>query len=167
MTLQETAAAVGESPRWVLNALTRLKVPRRYSEPLARRLYIARLLNRGLRLPLPDAWHLAADVLAGNLTEPWRHEADGLSLQIDVPRVLTGYAARLALARHQGPRARGRRRSTFGSAVERAAQWGIDVSLLEAMLDLPPRRRTASAVANMTWAAANRERALRERSRDS
>lgn len=135
MTLQETAAAVGHSPRWVLNALTRLKVPRRYGEPLARRLCIARLLSVGLKVPLPDAWQLASQALAGDLSRPWHWQSDGLRLEIDLPRVLGAYAARLAAARNAGPRTRGRRPARSKSAVARAREWGTDLTLFESTLN--------------------------------
>ena len=61
MTLGQFAVAVGASPRWVLNALTRLRVPRRYDEPLARRLALARTLHESAGFPLPRAFAEAAD----------------------------------------------------------------------------------------------------------
>lgn len=145
MTLQETAAAVGDSPRWVLNTLTRLKVARRYSEPLARRLCVARLLSVGLKLPLLEAWRLAGEALAGDLARPWRHEGDGISLEIDLPRVLTGYAARLAAAHNAGRRTRGRRRGWSKSPVERARDWGTDLTLFESALKLTMEERLGRA----------------------
>ena len=138
MTLGQFAVVVGESPRWVLNALTRLTIARRYDEPLARRLSLARLLSETTGSPLREA--LALATLALDEADPhgvWRSESPSgaVVLAIDMPRFFTGYGARLALARNDyGERTRGRKASRRGTPVSRAQAYGVDTTLLDSQL---------------------------------
>ena len=146
MTLGQFAVAVGASPRWVLNALTRLRVPRRYDEPLARRLALAKTLHDSATLPLPRAWTEAARILAeADYFKDWQYESgDGLvTVRVDLPRFFTNYQVRLAVAHssHAAPKRRGRAPSRRGSAIERARAYGIDVSLLDSQLAQAPAQR--------------------------
>ncbi len=146
MTLGEFAVSVGASPRWVLNALTRLRVPRRYDEPLARRLALAKTLHESAALPLPRAWDMARRILAeADYFKDWQYESgDGLvTVRIDLPRFFTNYQVRLAVAHssHAAPKAPGRRPSLTGSAVERARRYGWDVTLLDSTLRETPEQR--------------------------
>jgi hypothetical protein len=155
MTLGQFAVAVGAPPRWVLNALTRLGVPRRYSEPLARRLALARLLAEVVGVPLPEAFALAKRVLAE--ADPfgiWRLESPSgaIALTIEMPRFFTGYGARLALANTQyGEKRRGRKPSRRGSAGERARAYGVDTTLLSAQLSRTPQRRVSELNQNVEF----------------
>jgi hypothetical protein len=154
MTLGQFATAVGASRRWVLNALTRLSVPRAYDEPLARRLTLARLLAEGLGVALPKAYVLAGRALAeGDPHGEWRLEPPGgVALVVDMPRFFTGYGARLALARtHYGERVRGRRAKRRGTAVERAMEYGIDVTLLDSALRRTPEQRLRNVAEDMRF----------------
>lgn len=145
MTLGQFAVAVGASPRWVLNALTRLRVPRRYNEPLARRLAVAKALHDSAGMVLPRAWAEAARILAeADYFQDWTTETDDASVTIVVhlPRIFTNYQVRLAAARgYYTPKRRGRKPVPRGSAVERASAYGWDTSLLDAQLVLPPEER--------------------------
>jgi hypothetical protein len=147
MTLGQFAVAVGTSPRWALNALTRLGVKRRYAEPLARRLSLARVFVDGAGMPLVEAFDLAAEIL--RTTDPfatWRREStDGvLTFTVDLPRFFTRYGARLALARNEyGEKVRGRKPKRRGSALQRAEAWGWDTTLLDANLRRTPQQRLA------------------------
>ena len=138
MKLGLFAVAVGASPRWVLNALTRLKIPRRYDEPLARRLALARLLAETTGAALGEAFALGTLALAE--TDPhdvWRNESPegAVTVTIDMPRFFTAYGARLALAINDyGEKARGRKPERRRSAVARARAYGVDTTLLDAQL---------------------------------
>jgi len=155
MTLGQFATAVGAPPRWVLNALTRLKVARRYSEPLARRLALAKMLADTAGTALPDAWTLAERALSE--TDPfgtWRHESPSgaITLVVEMPRFFTSYGARLALARNQyGEKPRGPRAKRRGTAIERAEAWGIDTSLLGAQLTRTPAQRVSELDRNLEF----------------
>jgi hypothetical protein len=144
-TLGQFALAVGVTPRWVLNALTRLKVPRRYDEPLARRLALARVLADALDQELPRAFQRAGRILAAaDLHQPWTEPSgDGLvTVTVDLPRVMTLYAIRLSLARNRyGERPRGRMPRRRSSAVARAQEWGMDTTLLTSALVRSPGQR--------------------------
>src|SRR4051812_24853016 len=113
--------AVGATPRWVLNALTRLGRPRQYDEPLARRLSLARLLSECTGSPLGEAFALAT--LALDEADPngtWRQESPegAVNLTIDMPRFFTSYGARLALALNRyGERPRGRKGARKGTPL--------------------------------------------------
>jgi hypothetical protein len=165
LTLGQLAMAVGTSRRWVLNALTRLEVPRKdYDEPLARRLSLARELAAAMRMPLPGAFAAAGLILKE--TDPhatWRVESpDGaVRIEVDLPRFFSAYLPRLALARtHYQEKRRGRTFARGRTAVERAQAWGWDTTLLDAVLTRPLAWRMEQAADNMAFASAMRKRAL-------
>jgi hypothetical protein len=152
MTLGQFATAVGASPRWVLNALTRLGLPRRYSEPLARRLALARFVSGTVGTPLPQSMRLAERALReADPRGPWRMEGPGgVALSVDLPRFFTTYGANLALALNQyGEKPRGRRPSRRGSAIERARAYGIDLTLFDSALRRTPEERLRLLSENM------------------
>ncbi|OGT94933.1 MAG: hypothetical protein A2083_07920 [Gemmatimonadetes bacterium GWC2_71_9] len=139
MTLGQFAVAVGASPRWVLNALTRLRVPRRYDEPLARRLALAKTLHASAGFTLPSAWEAAGRILReADYFKDWQYESDDglVTVRVGLPRFFTNYQVRLAVAHssHAAPKRRGRAPSRRGSAAQRAWAYGIDVTLLDANL---------------------------------
>ena len=147
LTLAPFAAAVHAPPRWVLNALTRLAVPRRYSEPLARRLSLARMLESETGMSLPRAFKLAGRILAEARPDgTWRHESDNgaIVLEVELPRFFSNYLARLSLARnHYGEKVRGRRTGRRGSAIERAKAYGFDLTLHDSALRRTGEQRLA------------------------
>ena len=167
MTLGQFATAVGATPRWVLNALTRLGLPRRrYDEPLARRLALARMIAESTRVPLPEAYELSGRALAeADPHGQWRKESPNgaVILVIEMPRFFTSYGARLALARNKyGERLRSRRTTKRKSAVQRAKEYGIDVTLLASQLRHTPEQRLTNVAENMR-ALADLRRSMRER----
>ncbi len=154
MTLGRFAVAVGATPRWVLNALTRLGLPRRYGEPLARRLALARFVAEAAGTPLARAFALAGRALAeADPHGEWRLEGPGgVSLVIEMPRFFTGYGARLALALNRyDERVRGRRPRRRGSAVERARAYGVDVTLLDSALRRGPEQHMRMVAEDMAF----------------
>ena len=156
MTLGQFAVAVGATPRWVLNALTRLGLPRRYGEPLARRLALARFIAEAVGTPLPQAFRLAARALAeADPHGTWRpggEEPGGVSLAIEMPRFFTAYGVNLALARNgYGERVRGRRPRRRGSAVERAKAYGVDVTLFDSALRRGPEQHMRMVAEDMAF----------------
>lgn len=155
MTLGEFATALGASPRWVLNALTRLKVARRYSEPLARRLALARMLAEDLGVALPEAFTLAGRALAE--TDPfgtWRQESPNgaIVLLLEMPRFFSSYLPRLSLARSSyGEKRRGRRPTRKKSATQRAQEYGVDTTLFGAQLTRSPQQRVRELDQNIAF----------------
>ncbi len=160
MTLGQFAVAVGATPRWVLNALTRLKVRRRYDEPLARRLALARMLGGELGMPLDRAFELAGRALAeADPQGQWRKESDNgaVILVIDMPRFFTRFGTRLAVARNKyGERLRGRRPHKRRSAVQRAREFGVDVTLIDSQLRRTPEQRFKMVAEEMHFFSAIR-----------
>ena len=159
MTLGQFATAVNATPRWVLNALARLGHKRAYSEPLARRLALARYLAEGVGMPLTEAWEVARDVLALPMTGVWRRESlGGVTLTIELGRFYTTYGAHLALVNAEyGEGLRGRRPSRRQSAIQRAKDYGIDVTLLDSALRRTPEERLKMLSENMAFLAKLRE----------
>jgi len=155
MTLGRFATAVGASPRWVLNALARLRLPRRgYDEALARRLALCRFIAAAVQTPLPEALRLADRALReADPRSTWRLEGPGgVSLVVDLPRFFTTYGANLALALNSyGEKARGRRPSRRGSAIERARAYGVDVTLLDSALRRTPEERLRMVAEDMAF----------------
>lgn len=154
MTLGQFAVAVGAAPRWVLNALSRLKVRRRYSEPLARRLALVRFLGEGTGMSLSDAWCLAKELLAKTeLTGTWRRESPGgVTLTVEMPRFYTNYGANLSLALNKyGERLRGRRPRLKKSAIQRAKEYGVDVTLIDSALRRTPEERLRMVSEDMAF----------------
>jgi len=153
VTLGRFATAVGASPRWVLNALARLGLPRRgYDEALARRLALCRFISESAQTPLPGALRLADRTLhEADPGSTWRLEGPGgVSLVVDLPRFFTTYGANLALALNSyGEKPRGRRPSRRGSAIERAKAYGVDVTLLDSALRRTPAERLQLLDENM------------------
>jgi hypothetical protein len=148
------ATAVGASPRWVLNALARLRAPRRYGEPLARRLALARFISETVQMPLPEAMRLAERALReADPRDTWRLEGPGgVALVVDLPRFFTAYGANLALALNAyGEKPRGRRPSRRGTAIERAREYGVDVTLLDSALRRTPEERIRQAAEDMAF----------------
>jgi hypothetical protein len=154
MTLGQFAVAVGASPRWVLNALARLGLPRRYNEPLARRMALCRFISEAAHTPLPDALRLADRALReADPGSTWRLEGKaGVSLVVDLPRFFTAYGANLALALNAyGEKPRGRRPSRRGSAIERARAYGVDLTLFDSALRRSPADRLKLLDENMEF----------------
>jgi len=164
LTLGQLAMAVGASRRWVLNALTRLEVPRKdYDEPLARRLCLARQLAEAMRMPMPGACAAAAVILnETDLHATWRVESpDGaVRIEVDLPRFFSAYLPRLALARtHYQEKPRGRPFAGGQTAMARAQAWGWDTTLFASALRWPRGKLLEQAADNMAFASAMRGRA--------
>jgi hypothetical protein len=154
MTLGQFAVAVGASPRWVLNAMARLGLPRRYNEPLARRMALCRFISEAAHTPLPDALRLAdRAVREADPGSTWRLDGKaGVSLVVDLPRFFTAYGANLALALNAyGEKPRGRRPSRRGSAIERARTYGVDLTLFDSALRRTPDQRLKLLDQNMEF----------------
>lgn len=155
MNLGQFAVAVGATPRWVLNALTRLRRRRRYDEALARRLSLARMLAETLGMRLPRAFEVAGRALAeAKPEELWRMESDNgaVILVIDLPRFFTSYLPCLALARSSyEERPRGRREMKRRSALSRAAAYGMDTTLLDGQLSRTPAQRVSELDENLDF----------------
>src|SRR5690242_11357547 len=100
MTLSEFALVLGTDPKWVQNTAATVGDRIRYSPVTARRLAIARALTEAAGMPLPKAYRVAADVLAGyrrsgkpvRLT---RQNAD-VTVTVDVYRILTAVSVGLS-----------------------------------------------------------------------
>jgi hypothetical protein len=145
MTLGQFATAVGAPPRWVLNSLTSLGVPRRYTDELARRLGLAREIHLATGMPLKRAFAVAPEALAvWPAKKRWVVADEGalVSVTVDVERYLSTYATRLSLARSfYAERQRGRPRKRKLRGIALAKWYGVDLSLLVESLKRTPEER--------------------------
>lgn len=144
MTLSQFAIAVGATPKWVQNAPAALGLELRYTAAEARRLGLAKLLNEELGVKLSRAWAMAGRAAARGGARTLVETRGGVArVVIDMDRYLSDFAARLSLARtHYEPRRRGRpARRRARSAVERARDYGLDITLLQSSLRLSPAER--------------------------
>jgi len=140
--------AVLADEKWVENASRLLDKQFRYTAAEARWLGLVRVLNQEVGVTLLRAAELADEAL--------RHSPDegsvivgraggSAAVSIDLARFHSTYAAALSAALDLGgARRRGRRRATLPQktrALDRAAQYGVDVDLLREGLRLSPRER--------------------------
>lgn len=143
MTLGQFSIAVGAAPKWIHNARAVLRLPPRYSEQLARRLALTRLIHEATGVPLPLSWDTAG---RASQVEPegWcvQGPAAAVSLQIDFVRFSTWFLLALSRARvGYAERKRGRPSKHRKSGLRAARAYGIDVDLLRASLDRSPAER--------------------------
>lgn len=145
MTLGRFATVVGATPRWVQNACAVLGLERRYDEERAKVLGLTRQLNEALRIPLVDAYPLAGQALAAwpeQKVWEWQDPSGMVTLRVDLERYLSTYAVRLSLARNWYAEAkRGRPAKRRKGGVERAREYGVDISLLQESLKRTPEER--------------------------
>ena len=155
MTLAAFAALVGATPKWCQNTLLVLGRPLRYSEPLARTLGLARLLEE-YGLPLKVAVNRSDEALA--VSPPaavrWRDPSAITALRVDVPRYLTRFALRQARLRQDPPRRAGRPpRTPPGGGLRAAQRYGLDLDAMRAGLRLSPAERLAALDASQRLVA--------------
>jgi hypothetical protein len=138
---------VGADEKWVENAGRLLGKRLRYTPEEAVWLGLVRLLNQEVGLPLFRAARLADEALGHRPSERWvvlgQNESGSAGVSIDIARFYSSHLAALSAALDMGgPRRRGRRRAREKKgAVERAAQYGVDIDLLREGLRLSPRER--------------------------
>ena len=147
MTLAECSRLVGASPKWVLNTLKSLRIEPRYSVDLSRRLTLARVLYETASIPMSKSMELVRHLLRTpySATSPAevRLSADGdVVLKVDVYRLLSSFHVRLAeLHESYAPRTRGRPRTRPSTAVAKALDWGLALSLIHDNLRKSPAQR--------------------------
>lgn len=135
MTLAEFTALLDAEPKWVLNALSALGRPHRYSLDLARRLGVTRVIHSATSIPLVRAFDLAQHALhahsRGSVAVVELIDDSEVGLRIDVGRILSSFSVRLSVLRTTyEPRQLGRPPAARRDKLKAAAEWGIDLSLL-------------------------------------
>ncbi len=150
MSLGELSYVAGVSPKWVLNGRNVWGAADRYELALAQRLAVTHALQSQLGIPLARAYRLAVDALAlerGAPLSPLAADPDAtVALQIDLARILAAVAARRsAWSQGYGAKSAGRpvqrRRRRKADALDRAADWGVDLTLLQANAMRSPAAR--------------------------
>lgn len=146
MTLGEFAQLLDVEPKWVLNTMTALRRPRRYTAELAMRLAITLAIHEATGVPLVRAFALAEKALRGYqggaapVVTPTIHSDVGLV--IDIRRVLSSFNARLSVLRTTfAPRQRGRPSARRRKPLATASDWGIDLTLVADNLRKTPEQR--------------------------
>lgn len=138
MTLGEFAYVIDAEPKWVLNAASVIDAPLPRTLPCARRLVIARALNKEAGMALSHAYRVAEQTLRHYDGSP-RHvriaTADGsVAVSIDVYRLLASLSAGLSrLTVLYAPKQRGRP-ARHRDPIRTADAYGVDLSLLESNL---------------------------------
>lgn len=135
MTLAEMAFLLDVDTKWVLNALTALRRPRRYSIALAQRLAVTRAIHEATGSSLARSFAEAARALerGGDRGGPIvLAEADcDVGIVVDVRRILSSFTVRHSLLLTTfAPRQRGRPASARRDPMRTATDWGFDVTLL-------------------------------------
>jgi hypothetical protein len=149
MTRAQFAMAVLADEKWVENAIRLLGRRTTYTAEAARWLGLVRVFNQEIGVTLSRAAELADEALehkahAGTVTVG-RKEGSSAGVSIDLDRYHSTYVAALSAAIDLGgPLRRGRPRATVrrkASALERAAEYGVDIGLLREGLKLSVRER--------------------------
>ncbi|HEY5086419.1 MAG TPA: hypothetical protein VII66_03585 [Gemmatimonadaceae bacterium] len=161
MTRAQFAQSVDADEKWVENAAAALNLPQvGYTRKEAYRFGLIRLLSRDFAIPVTRAAILADSAL---LELPSEREvrlksADNGNaiLVLDLARYSSTLAARLSVALHQGgPRRPGRPASADRyrerDPIIRAADYGVDLTLLREELRLRPAERLARLDANVAF----------------
>ena len=151
MTLKQFAVAVGADTKWIKNAIAALGLSRSYGIEEACRLGLARVIHRTSGIPLKGAYEVACTILANHAAG--QHviaEAADRSVQVtvDLPRYLSTFHTRLALAQRQRDLRRGRPPRPHPDPIRFAQEYGIDVSLLQSHLQRTPDERLRIGSAN-------------------
>ncbi len=147
MMLRAFAHLLHADTKWVLNTAAALRLPKRYSVELAKRVAVMRVIHDATGIPLARAW-----VCANRALRDWQGEtapvsmpagSDGsVAVSVDLHRILSSFHVRLASLRTSfAPRQRGRRPSRQRDALQAAADWGIDLTLVADNLDKTPEMR--------------------------
>jgi hypothetical protein len=151
MTLEQFAVASGADPKWVKNAFAAVGAAPVYTEDEARCLGLTRVISATTGLPVRRAYAAAREALAhgDQAAFPISEAHDGsVRITVDVPRYVSTFLTRLALARKAGERVRGRPAKRPADPIEYAREYGIDISLLESNLQRTPEERLRIASAN-------------------
>ena len=146
MTLGEFAYVLDVDPKWVQNAGAALRSPLRYTLATAQCLAVARALTDALGTPLPRAYAEAAGMLRrydGSRRPVAVSTGDGaVAATVDVYRILAAVNTGLSRLRTTyAPRRRGRPSRARRDPVRRAADYGLDLTLLAANLRRTPAER--------------------------
>ena len=163
MTLAEVGYLLRVDPKWVLNALTALGLPKKYSPELARRLAVALVIHVATGAPLFRCVVLGDRALrryrGGTAPVSASTEADDVALAIDIRRILSSFNARLSVIRTTlGPRQRGRPVARRRDPLQAASDWGIDLTLVADSLRKTAEQRLRQLDAMAAFAGRVRRR---------
>lgn len=161
MTRSQFAMAIHADEKWVENSARLLGLALRYTAAEALLFGLVRVLNQELGLTLAKAADLAKEALEhAPVTERaivGRGEYGSAGVAVDLARYHSAYGAAWSAAMELGgPRRRGRprravTRRSVGDAIERAAEYGVDIDLLRDGLRLSPGERLALANENAAF----------------
>jgi hypothetical protein len=145
MTLAEFSHLLQVDPKWALNAVTALGLPKRYSVELARRFAVALAIHQATGGPWAKCVAQADGTLRGSRSGGGSVRAptgtSDITLVVDLDRIRSSFNVRLSVLRTTiAPRLRGRP-SARRDPLQAAADWGIDLTLLADNLGKTPEQR--------------------------
>lgn len=159
MNRSQFAMAVRADEKWVENASRILGRRLRFTTADARWLGLVRIFDREVGLSLVKSAELADEALrhpsdAGTVVIGV-NEGSSAGISIDLPRYQSTFASALSAALELGgPRRRGKPRAEpRGKArvLESAADYGVDIALLRAGLEMSPRERLERLDENVSF----------------
>lgn len=165
MTRAQFAAAVRADEKWVENASLLLKRRFAYTAAEAHWLSLVRVLVEEVGLTLARSVHVADKALQLESSERKAVIADQDStagVAIDLARFHSTFAASLSAALDiGGPKRRGRTRARAKGksiALQRAAEYGVDIDLLREGVRLTPQQRLQHLDENAAFLSAIRKK---------
>ncbi len=162
MTRAQFAAAVRADEKWVENAGRLLERRFRRTREESRWLGLVSVLSREIGMTLDRAARLADEAIAHPYTEGTvvvgQSQGGVAAVSIDIGRYHSAWAAALSAAiENGGARRRGRPRSGLSKeALERAADYGVDIDLLRAGLRMTVGERLQQLEENARFISAIR-----------
>lgn len=135
MMLAETAFLLDVDSKWVLNALSALARPPRYSLALAQRLAVTRAIQdatgTSLARSFADAGRALMSADRRNVPVIITAADRDVGLVVDIRRILSSFNVRLSVLHTTfAPRQRGRPSRAPRDPIRAATDWGLDVTLL-------------------------------------
>jgi hypothetical protein len=155
MTARQFAVASAADIKWIMNSAALLRRRLRYNASEARWWGIVRLLTETIGLPLKTAAAAAtASLRVTQSSTPVTIGADpshSASIVVDLARYESIFLGNLSRARvHETPKRKGRppRLAAGRQALRSAAQYGVDLGLIESALARTPAERLEMLEAN-------------------
>lgn len=158
MTRDQFAAAASADRKWIENSAAILGLSLAYTSAESRRMALVHIFNQAVGVGLHRALYFADQALQENPnrgTVVLGSGDGGISgVAIDLPRFYSIHAASLSAALELGgARRRGRRVTSTGSAIERAARYGVDIDLLREGQRMSPAARLSQLDENAEFIA--------------
>ncbi|MEO5589572.1 MAG: hypothetical protein ABIS03_08305 [Gemmatimonadaceae bacterium] len=156
MTRDQFAAAASADRKWIENTAVILGLRLAYTPAESRRMALVHVFNQSVGVGLRRALDFADQTLKEDPhhgTVVLGSDDGGIcGVSIDLSRFYSAHAASLSAALELGgARRRGRRVTCTGSAIERAARYGVDIDLLREGQRMSPAARLSQLDENAAF----------------